>query len=675
MSNPSKIFIRRQPIKQPHGRLYEIVTDKANGTQSVGVTSHSLLQLQRLYGNYFIQRFMRKSERGGRSLVWQSALRRKAVRATGAGKKGIEGATQEKWQDTPEQKAFLEAVLQAHLARSRRGRQPLPDLGGDELKPVVGTGVHMRTEAASAASRLLADATQALAAAKQAGDKDALATIKLSATSGYRGRAKQESLWREYFMRPKGYYNRTAAHRASLSGGAHGDAAITYMVKYVSPKIAAPGFSNHQAGLAIDLWQTRTKENAIANSTDSTAVRKWQRTWFFAWLQANAGQYQFAEYAKEPWHWTYTGKVGAAGAQPAAAGGSSPTASAAPPESKTTAETAPPEAEGWLEKAVVHNVELGSHLGWLNRLDEIVAHFQKLGYLPRLQTPTAQVFAAAVKQYQLAHRSLGSDGILGRHTWRQLQADLGQGKKDVSKSTQATDMSAAARIDLGGLRDLDRTMASIHNDYGSFLENASKELGIDIADAAAFLQVESRGQGFSPQTHKMIIRFENHLFYRFWGEHNPEQFADHFHFNAKKRQWLGHKFRADSKGKFEKVHSSQNREWAVFEFARTLDEESAIKSISMGAAQILGSNYRMLGYESAKEMFADMSGTLQVQIEGLFTYIKKRNKGVIIKALKAKDYTLAARYYNGSGQALLYGSKLKEASNAYTRVVGQRLRQ
>jgi hypothetical protein len=199
---------------------------------------------------------------------------------------------------------FLERVLQAHIARStaRRGR-PLPDLRPDQLAQVAGTGVEMRSDAAAAAGRLIAAANQDLAAAKSTGDSDTLKTVRILATSGYRGRAHQERLWRQYFS--ERYYPRTADQRSRLPGGPDGDAAVQYMVEYIAPKIAAPGFSNHQAGLAIDLRQERTQGNEIYNSTDPEWVQKWQSTWFFRWLQQNATRFGFHPYVVEPWHWEF----------------------------------------------------------------------------------------------------------------------------------------------------------------------------------------------------------------------------------------------------------------------------------------------------------------------------------------------------------------------------------
>lgn len=215
------------------------------------------------------------------------------------------GSPPKRWMDTPEQQTFLERVLAAHITRSRtrKKRPPLPDLFRGELSPVWGTGVSMKSDAAMAAGKLLAAANRELDAAKAAGERDGLKIIRISAASGYRPRAHQERLWRTYFK--KKYYNRTATSRVKLPGGPHGDEAVSRMVKYVTPKIAAPGFSNHQAGLAIDFKQVRAKGKKIRNSTDPRWVSAWQSSWFFRWLNKNAARFGFYPYLREPWHWTY----------------------------------------------------------------------------------------------------------------------------------------------------------------------------------------------------------------------------------------------------------------------------------------------------------------------------------------------------------------------------------
>jgi len=211
----------------------------------------------------------------------------------------------EVWSDSADQVAFREAVLRAHLERARRRRgPPQSDLSPQQLAPVAGTTISMRADAAAAAGRMLAAANSALSAGKVGQDADALRTVSLTASSGYRGRAHQEGLWRGVFRR---YYNETQSARAGMQGGPQGAAAITYMLETyrVPSRIAAPGYSNHQNGIAIDLRQRRTRGNRIRNSTAAKPVTAWRSTWFFTWIQSNAATFGFQPYTREPWHWEF----------------------------------------------------------------------------------------------------------------------------------------------------------------------------------------------------------------------------------------------------------------------------------------------------------------------------------------------------------------------------------
>ena len=50
-------------------------------------------------------------------------------------------------------------------------------------------------------------------------------------------------------------------------------------------------------------------------------------------------------------------------------------------------------------------------------------------------------------------------------------------------------------------------------------------------------------------------------------------------------------------------HGEQDGEYEALNFARSLDDEKALLSISMGLPQILGSNSKLIGYDSVQEMF------------------------------------------------------------------------
>ena len=64
--------------------------------------------------------------------------------------------------------------------------------------------------------------------------------------------------------------------------------------------------------------------------------------------------------------------------------------------------------------------------------------------------------------------------------------------------------------------------------------------------------VESGGKCFA-EDGRMIIRFENHLFYRHWGAANPQRFEQHFRLDAD-TPWLGHRWRPSADEEFREQH-------------------------------------------------------------------------------------------------------------------------
>lgn len=218
----------------------------------------------------------------------------------------------ETWSQSAEQQRFRDRVLAAHLARSRKSRgAPQRDLDKAERSAVPGTGIEMRSDAAAAAARLLAAANADLATAQQAGDADALRTVRIGASSGYRPRDHQQRLWLDYFP---GYYRRTMAAREALAGGPHSDAAVAYLLKSrkaggfgLGGRIAAPGYSNHQNGIAIDFLQERKPGQRIRNRSDDASRGTWRKSWFHGWLRARAADFGFQPIATEEWHWEFRG--------------------------------------------------------------------------------------------------------------------------------------------------------------------------------------------------------------------------------------------------------------------------------------------------------------------------------------------------------------------------------
>jgi hypothetical protein len=206
--------------------------------------------------------------------------------------------------------------------------------------------------------------------------------------------------------------------------------------------------------------------------------------------------------------------------------------------------------------------------------------------------------------------------------------------------------------------------AKVWNSQGGLLEILCGIIEVEPACAVAVLCVESGGAGFDA-SNRMIIRFENHIFWNLWGKNNPNTFNTHFTFNPQKK-WLGHKFRAAANGAWVDFHGGQNGEWQVFDFARGLNENAALNAISMGGPQIMGFNSSAIGYDTAREMFDNFSSDIRYQTLGLFDFLRGHGStSKMIDALQTRDYTRFASYYNGSGQAPVYGARIESFVNVY----------
>ncbi len=226
-----------------------------------------------------------------------------------------------RWTGTAEQLDFRQRVLAEHIARSqRRSGEPKPDLPGTRLTLIAGTNVSTLPETAAAAGRLLEAANAALAQARQAGHTDALRTRNITVISGYRGSDHQRNLWLGYFSAQDGYYDQTRTARSSTAGGPHSEAAVNYMLRRrgdggfgVGGRIAAPGYSNHQGGIAVDFLQERNRGHAVRNKSSNAARARWRASWFHGWLLEHGAGYGFEPIATEEWHWEFRGNTASAG--------------------------------------------------------------------------------------------------------------------------------------------------------------------------------------------------------------------------------------------------------------------------------------------------------------------------------------------------------------------------
>jgi N-acetylmuramidase len=198
------------------------------------------------------------------------------------------------------------------------------------------------------------------------------------------------------------------------------------------------------------------------------------------------------------------------------------------------------------------------------------------------------------------------------------------------------------------------TVAAIWNQYGGLLDLLSNTLGVDSGIAVGALATESGGSGFGADG-RLLIRFENQIFYDCWGKANDATFRDHFAF-APVHQWTEHRWRPTASEDWRQCHESQAVEWDVFTFARGLDETAAMMSISMGLTQVMGFNHATIGYPTVQDMFAAFCGNARYQIIAFFDFVR-RNGG--IPRLRNRDYAAFARMYNGEANVAVYEPRIR----------------
>ena len=310
---------------------------------------------------------------------------------------------------------------------------------------------------------------------------------------------------------------------------------------------------------------------------------------------------------------------------------------------------------------------------------EVWVYSPEVGYLNIRKSPSTRGALITQAQHNASVTSLESkadtQAKLGqRGQWLHLRLDDGREGyaaasylSSVSPSPPDTSLEPPEDDKIAITSDLsttERQVAQAWNRLGGRLQTLAEQLAIDPGVAVAVWRVESAGASFGSDG-RMTIRFENHVFYDYWGKNHPDTFSRHFTFNSGQR-WTGHQWRPLSGEAWRACHKGQDGEWQAFNFACTLDDTAARSSISMGGPQIMGFNYKSLGYTSVQEMFQAFTGSEGNQVLGFFNFCRSRTK--TIPMLQNSDFVGFAGVYNGSGQAQTYGSLIQKAYDAYRRL-------
>lgn len=196
-------------------------------------------------------------------------------------------------------------------------------------------------------------------------------------------------------------------------------------------------------------------------------------------------------------------------------------------------------------------------------------------------------------------------------------------------------------------------MPRINAEHRAIIAEAARRNAIPPAALWAVIDIESAGNigTIINDTLHPTIRFEGHYFDR--------RLKD-----GARAQARAQGLASPNAGAVKNPRSQKDR-YALLVRAKAINEAAAIESTSWGVGQVMGSHWRMLGYESAAAFAEHMQAGFAGQVEAMVRFIVA-NK--LDKALRARDWQAFARGYNGAGFAKnKYDVKLARAYAIHTR--------
>lgn len=174
------------------------------------------------------------------------------------------------------------------------------------------------------------------------------------------------------------------------------------------------------------------------------------------------------------------------------------------------------------------------------------------------------------------------------------------------------------------------------------VEQHAQRLNVQPAALQAVIAVESAGSGFTDGL--VTIRWEGHYFWRLL----PENLR-----NIARSQGL-----ADPRAQAVKNPRSMSARHALLERAKAIHPEAALKSISMGAGQVMGDHAERLGYRDVFAMW-DANHSWEGQYDCMILYVEKFG---LVDELQRRDWAGFARGYNGPNyRKFAYDTKLRNA--------------
>lgn len=160
------------------------------------------------------------------------------------------------------------------------------------------------------------------------------------------------------------------------------------------------------------------------------------------------------------------------------------------------------------------------------------------------------------------------------------------------------------------------------------LPKLAARIGCGEDELHAMLDVEAAGSGFDAQGRPKML-FEPHVFHRhLTGDKRATAVREGLAYP----RWGMHPYPHDSYPRLTQ--------------AVAIDETAALESASWGLGQVLGENYRMLGYDTPQAMVQAFMADEEAHLSGMVDFLIANH---IDDDLRAHQWAVVARVYNGPG--------------------------
>jgi len=194
---------------------------------------------------------------------------------------------------------------------------------------------------------------------------------------------------------------------------------------------------------------------------------------------------------------------------------------------------------------------------------------------------------------------------------------------------------------------------------------AAARLKVSELAIRVFGAVEGRGVGFL-KNGKPKILFERHRMYAYLRLKKGAAFANKM---AVERPNIVNKKSGGYQG--------NEAEYVRLELAKQIDVESALMSASWGQFQIMGENWKDLGYTSAQDFVDQQFASESYQLEAFIRFIEWKTgiidgkKVTLIDALRAENWDAVFTLYNGPNYKKLgYHAKFQKEWDHLEQIYG-----